>query len=679
MKRLCLFAGYNSDGEVKQYVLDYLTELSHYCDIYYLADGNLSKESINKIKNICLDAWVVKHGKYDFGSYSELMKNYVGWDEIEKYDELIIANDSCYCVNKFESVFATMSKRDSDAWGLLATDEFNLDYEYSFEEYIKIPHTKVPMFCIGSYFMAFKKNLFSKPEFQDFFNNVAVEKDRFDVCIKYEMGLTRLILNHGFKVDSYLKTVYKNVSIYGLNAFKFIYQGFPLIKTRIFKDNPMSIPYVNDKFFIDKHEPTGKLLNYIDEENYDLKVKRTKINKSSLLPPIIRRGKKAFVKDLLPPILTEKIVKKILERRLDKSKKIKKLNYKTADDLVVFFNVAIDTIGGGMLSIDRFVEQSLKHEENFGFKVKMSGLPLCNDTVTYSKFDTTLPMEHFNSIISQGIPKKVILNIPEVFVLGFLNQLSKLHIQWLHLIPELKINILNQNHDLFPERREVERLKELTQNVTVTAAHERYATKQVSDEFNVPVSLLTPFLPKFIRRPHGEKEKIIAISPDDEVISSTGLTKDKILEKMISALPDYEFVVINDISLNEYKELISKALFTITFGEGYDGYFIEPALSDSVSFAVYNETFFPNDFKNNNSVYESWEKLYDNIVGDIRALEVDSARYNTYSNETEEMVRKYTNSNLSEENLFDFYSNKVDHTPSSFTFEQYEEKNKNEK
>ena len=50
MKRICLFAGYNYKNKISQYVIDYLKELSNYCDIYYLADGSVDVKEFELIK-----------------------------------------------------------------------------------------------------------------------------------------------------------------------------------------------------------------------------------------------------------------------------------------------------------------------------------------------------------------------------------------------------------------------------------------------------------------------------------------------------------------------------------------------------------------------------------------------------------------------------------------------------
>jgi hypothetical protein len=84
--RICLFAGYDPDGIVDDYVIDFIKELSKYSDVYYLMDNNVDKEELKKLSPYVKKAWAFRHGEYDFGSYSRLAKNLVGWESIERYD-----------------------------------------------------------------------------------------------------------------------------------------------------------------------------------------------------------------------------------------------------------------------------------------------------------------------------------------------------------------------------------------------------------------------------------------------------------------------------------------------------------------------------------------------------------------------------------------------------------------
>ena len=95
MKRICLFAGFNINGIIEDYVLYYLQELSKISDIYYLADNKIMPKEFEKITPYVKGAYGYKHGKYDFGSWQELI-NKISWEKIAEYDELILTNDSVF-------------------------------------------------------------------------------------------------------------------------------------------------------------------------------------------------------------------------------------------------------------------------------------------------------------------------------------------------------------------------------------------------------------------------------------------------------------------------------------------------------------------------------------------------------------------------------------------------------
>ena len=127
-RRACLFAGYDRDGIVDDYVVHYLRELATFADVFYLADGVLDPGEIDKLDAIAAGAWSMPHAAYDFGSWSLLARDLVGWERLAGYDEVILANDSCFLVRPLDEVFAEMDGRACDWWSLQATSmEFNED------------------------------------------------------------------------------------------------------------------------------------------------------------------------------------------------------------------------------------------------------------------------------------------------------------------------------------------------------------------------------------------------------------------------------------------------------------------------------------------------------------------------------------------------------------------------
>lgn len=67
-----------------------------------------------------------------------------------------------------------------------------------------------------------------------------------------------------------------------------------------------------------------------------------------------------------------------------------------------------------------------------------------------------------------------------------------------------------------------------------------------------------------------------------------------------------------------YKENIQSAMFTITFGEGLDGYFVESIFSGGIGVAVYNDRFFTKALQTLPFVYESYEELKERLGSDIQ-------------------------------------------------------------
>ena len=86
----------------------YLRELSRFADVYYLADCEMEAGELDKLAPYTRGRWAIRHGRYDFGSYSMLARDLVGWDVLETYDEMLLANDSCYLVRPFDEVFDRM-------------------------------------------------------------------------------------------------------------------------------------------------------------------------------------------------------------------------------------------------------------------------------------------------------------------------------------------------------------------------------------------------------------------------------------------------------------------------------------------------------------------------------------------------------------------------------------------
>jgi len=258
IKRICLFAGYDPDGVIDDYVVAYLKALSRHADIYYMADCVMTPAELSKLKGIAKGAWAGRHGAYDFGSYSILAKRLVGWDVIDQYDELLLANDSCYLLSDFDAVFKRMDSRRCDWWGLQATKGINKTRDVGrnrFRQPIPLETVRTSMldgfesadlydFLIGSYFVAYRKPVMNDAGFRKQLNAVTVQPNKQNIVQKYEIGLTRYLINRKYLFDTFMPDLYPFHPVYSNWHFRMIEDGFPLFKRYFLTSNHYKVPHL---------------------------------------------------------------------------------------------------------------------------------------------------------------------------------------------------------------------------------------------------------------------------------------------------------------------------------------------------------------------------------------------------------------------------------------------------
>ena len=212
MKRLCLFAGYDKNNIIHDYVVYYIKELSAVSDVYYMADNEISEDEKLKIAQYTKGAYGFHHKKYDFGSWQELI-NIISWEEIYKYDEIILANDSCFGpLYKIKPLLDYASQDDCNFWGITTGTR----------EYIHLQ----------SYFIVLKNEVFTSKAFKEFFESVKEYEDKHDIIIFNEIKFTKLLQESGFKAKKLINT---QAGLYG-EWRTCVKLGIPLLKTAVFKD-----------------------------------------------------------------------------------------------------------------------------------------------------------------------------------------------------------------------------------------------------------------------------------------------------------------------------------------------------------------------------------------------------------------------------------------------------------
>ena len=334
-------------------------------------------------------------------------------------------------------------------------------------------------------------------------------------------------------------------------------------------------------------------------------------------------------------------------------------NIKNTKKMIVFFIPPKNDINGGIMSI---------------FSICKYSREICPDAqcvittfpskVTYAHntfFKNDEKIYRWEQIVNNAKNvKELIIHIPEYFSDKFSTALTNKDFKFLKQIENVQINILNQNIELMPKPENIKGLYKITNNVTQTIAHDRYATQEVCDKWQIPTHFLSVHIDTSGYRSYAfeEKQKIIVLSPDEAPY------KEAIVKKLKQELPDFKLITVENMPFDEYMDLIAKAYFTITFGEGMDGYFSQPITVESLSFAIYNTKFFPdNSWTKLKNIYINSTDMLANLTKDLKNYLSNKEDYFNSINAVKDKYDGLYSSSKIFNNLELFYKNKFTFFP----------------
>lgn len=236
--KLCIFSHFDREGVIDEYVLNYLLALKSIgCDIVFVSTAkDIQKEELSKLESICSQSIIKENIGYDFGAWS------TGINEcgriIENYNTLVLCNDSVYApLFDLRIMFEKMSERKLDAWSV--TDSMDISYH------------------MQSYFLVFGKKILRNDDFMGIWQRYVVYKNKRNIIEKYEVGLSKFLLNRGFAIGAYCET--KKVSNYKTNITHTHWRELileyqcPTIKIELLRDNPLGVDISDVEQVISQH------------------------------------------------------------------------------------------------------------------------------------------------------------------------------------------------------------------------------------------------------------------------------------------------------------------------------------------------------------------------------------------------------------------------------------------
>jgi hypothetical protein len=211
MRRCCVFAHFDPDGALDPYVLHYLSALKPFVQkLIFISTSKLGDEDIARVEQLGATVICRENIGYDFYSW----KVGIGHLDLSEYDELLQANDSCYApIFDFKSLFETMEKESCDFWGITKSRTYGTHLQ--------------------SYFVCYRKSVIQSPVFKNFWENLRATNDKDTLVKRYEVGISRLLMDNGFTMVQY----------FTLSFFTWL-KTFPRLLKLKFVDTPRNLnPY----------------------------------------------------------------------------------------------------------------------------------------------------------------------------------------------------------------------------------------------------------------------------------------------------------------------------------------------------------------------------------------------------------------------------------------------------
>lgn len=176
-------------------------------------NGKLNGESVKKLESCTDDIFIRENKGFDCGAYKDTLENYIGWNEVRKYDELILLNDSSYGpIYPLAPIFEKMDKRKLDFWGITEQTPIRAG-NYSL---VLLPYH------VQTYFVVIGKRMLHSEDFSDFWKHVTLSDEYDDTVANFELRFTDYFNSRGYMSGAYVDSKAFCKSVDEMQAYVFM-------------------------------------------------------------------------------------------------------------------------------------------------------------------------------------------------------------------------------------------------------------------------------------------------------------------------------------------------------------------------------------------------------------------------------------------------------------------------
>ncbi len=232
--RLCLFAHFDAQGEIKPFIVHYLRQLRETCDeVVFITVSAPPAHELSKLEGLVTEVLHKDNEGYDFAMWQLALAG----RDLSAYDEVLLTNSSVFGpLWPLARSFERMASVACDVWGMTESPE--IDWH------------------LQSYFLLFRRAAHQSPWFKTFWDSVVPYRSKFQAIRSYEIGLSVFLRERGLCLVSLAplpppppRTLADRWHgrhpptgnpTCGRPA-DLIDAGMPLVKVELLRDNPMDV------------------------------------------------------------------------------------------------------------------------------------------------------------------------------------------------------------------------------------------------------------------------------------------------------------------------------------------------------------------------------------------------------------------------------------------------------
>lgn len=227
MQDVCLFAHFDKDGIVADYVLRYLKKIRELkFSVVFISTAKLSPSETKTLCDDCSDVIFRENTGLDFGSWSAGFAKH----EAEINGRLLLANDSVYGpIGSLATAFDRLTNMPADFYGFVESVE-------------SAPH-------LQSWFLLFEPWVVQSREFRAILSQPFSAMTKKEIIANGELGLSERLVGASFKYTALYQTSRSGVvaRFFPFNPTQMLWRELlvsdqiPFLKIELLRDNPINL------------------------------------------------------------------------------------------------------------------------------------------------------------------------------------------------------------------------------------------------------------------------------------------------------------------------------------------------------------------------------------------------------------------------------------------------------